>query len=139
LAISIDRLTDVITVEQADCSHVTGTLYTFDTEAFWFTLKGLEASEEGIVFDDVQSHNPEYTVVGITYAQKIEIISPFSVTFTPDSQWTVILTGSNNNIFDVENGILNQNQVQVIPGNSAGLIKVDDDLKRVINLLLAKV
>lgn len=32
------------------------------------------------------------------------------------------LEGSNNNIWDVENGILNQNQVQVIPTNSAGLI-----------------
>ena len=33
-----------------------------------------------------------------------------------------MLVGSNNNLFDVENGILNQNYVQVIPGNSAGLI-----------------
>lgn len=31
------------------------------------------------------------------------------------------LVGSNNNFFDVENGILVQNSVQVIPTNSAGL------------------
>ena len=33
--------------------------------------------------------------------------------------------GSNNNIFDIENGILVQNQVQVIATNSAGNIVVE--------------
>ena len=48
-------------------------------------------------------------------------ITRLSITFE-DGQYSVRLAGSNNNFFDVENGILNQNQVQVIPGNAAGLI-----------------
>jgi hypothetical protein len=122
MAISINRLTSVITIPQADCTLISGTLYELDTEAFRDALKVLEASEEGIVFDDTHIHNTEVTVVGVTYARFIEMISPYSVTFTPDSQWSVRLAGSNNNLFDIENGILNQNQVQVIGQNAAGLI-----------------
>jgi hypothetical protein len=72
-------------------------------------------------FEDTHIHNTEVTVAGTTFARTIEIIAPYSITFE-DGQYTVILKGSNNNIFDVVNGILNQNQVQVVPTNSAGLI-----------------
>jgi len=48
-------------------------------------------------------------------------INGYNVTFE-NGLYSVMLVGSNNNLFDVENGILNQNYVQVIPGNSAGLI-----------------
>ena len=75
MALSIDRLTNIITVPKADLAHVIGTLYEHDTDAFWDELKALEAAEEGIVFVDAQSHNLEYTVVGITYAQKVEMIN----------------------------------------------------------------
>jgi hypothetical protein len=56
----------------------------------------------------------------------VEILAPYSVEFTPDSQYSVRLAGANNNIFDVEGGILVQNQVQVIPTNSAGLVVVGE-------------
>lgn len=122
MAISIDYgNTNVITVPQADLTLVSGTLYELDTNSFRQDLKTLEASEEGIVFPDTNSHNTEVTVAGTTFARLIEILSPYSVEFTPDSAWSTRLIGSNNNIFDVENGILQQNQVQVIPSNSAGL------------------
>jgi hypothetical protein len=69
---------------------------------------------------DTHQHNTEVTIAGITYARTIEIINGYSLEFE-DGQYTVIIEGSNNNFHDVLNGILVQNQVQVIPTNSAGL------------------
>jgi len=115
--------TNVISVPQSFLTLVSGTLYELDTDSFRSELKSLEAGEEGIVFPDTHIHNTEVTVAGTTFARTIEIISPYSVTFENGS-YTVRLEGSNNNIFDVENGILNQNTVQVIAQNSAGLITV---------------
>lgn len=122
MAISIDWPTGVISVPQADITFVSGTLYELDTDWFRLQLRTLEASEEGIPWAPTHTRNDAVTVAGTTIAQVIEIVNGYSVQFTPDSQWTVRLAGSNNNIFDVENGILVQNQVQVIPSNSAGLI-----------------
>jgi hypothetical protein len=99
MALSIDRTTSIITIPKADLTLVTGTLYELDTEAFWEELKAIEASEEGIVFIDSQDHNIEYTVVGVTYAQKVEIINGYQVEFE-NGTYSVRLTGSNNNIFD---------------------------------------
>ncbi len=123
MALSIDRLTNVIDVPQADLTLIAGSLYELDTDAFRLELKSIDDSEEGIVFDDTHLHNTEVTVAGTTFARTVEILSPYSVQFTPDSQYSVRLVGSNNNIFDVENAILVQNQVQLISNNSAGLIR----------------
>ena len=120
MAITINWITKVISVPQADITFVSGTLYELDTDWFRLQLKAIEASIEGMPFDDTHQHNTSVTVAGTTYFRTIEIINGYSVEFTPDSQWSVRLVGSNNNIFDVENGILVQNQVQVIPTNSAG-------------------
>ena len=100
-------------------------IYVLDTLAFWYDLKAIEASEEGIVFGDTQSHNDPYTIVGVTYADAIQMIA--KVTFsphTPNEDWTVSLVGSNNNLFDVDAGILvPPGHLTLIPGNSAGLIQ----------------
>jgi hypothetical protein len=122
MAITVNWATKVITVPQADLTFISGTLYEMDTDVFRLALKNLEDAEAGMPFLDTHRHNTQVTVAGTTFARSIEIINGYSVTFTPDAQWTVRLVGSNNNIFDVGNGILNQNQVQVIPTNSAGLI-----------------
>ena len=121
MAISIDWATKVISVFQVDLTPISGTLYEMDTDQFRKDLKSLEDGEEGMPFDDTHQHNTEVTVAGVTYARFIEIINGYSITFE-DGQYSVRLAGSNNNFFDVENGILNQNQVQIIPGNAAGLI-----------------
>ena len=121
MALSLDPATKIISVPQADLSHVTGTLYSCDTNQLRKDITDLLASENYIWMDDAYNHNTEVTVAGVTYARTLEFINGYSIKFTPDSQWTVRLEGSNNNIFDVENGILVQNQVQVIPTNSAGL------------------
>ena len=121
-----------INVPQGDLSHISGTLYELDTDAFWDDIKALEAAETGIVFQDTQSHNSEYTVAGVTYASKVEILNAsnssntdvYEVFFDPDTQYSVTLTGSNNNIFDIQNAILANTTTQVLPQNSAGLISV---------------
>jgi hypothetical protein len=121
MPISIDWGTKVISVPQSYLTNITGTLYELDTNQFRLDLKALEDDEAGMPFPDTHRHNTEVTVVGVTYARVIEIINDYSITFE-DGQYSVRLAGSNNNFFDVENGILNQNQVQVIAQNAAGLI-----------------
>lgn len=123
MALSVNWSTGVITVPQADLTLVTGTLYEHDTDAFRLELRSLEASVAGMPWPDTHTHNTEVTVAGITYARVIEIINGYSIEYE-DGSYSVRLAGSNNNIFDVENGILVQNQVQVIAQNSAGLISV---------------
>lgn len=122
MALNIDLNTFTFMMDQSDFTLISGTLYSADTYSMWLALKAWEASEEGIVYPDAQKHGSEVTVAGTTFARTIELLPPYNGTFAPDSQWTVRLEGSNNNFFDVENGILNQNQVQVISTNSAGLI-----------------
>ena len=123
MALTVTWGTKVINVLQADLTPVSGTLYELDTDQFRKDLKNLEDGEDGMPFPDTHKHNTEVTVAGVTYARFIEIINGYSITFQ-DGQYTVRLVGSNNNFFDVENGILNQNQVQIIAGNAAGLITV---------------
>ena len=122
MAMTIDWPNKVISVPQGDLTLVSGTLYEMDTESYFRTeLMALADDADGMAWPIPYQHNTEVTVAGTTFARTIEIINGYTVQFTPDSQWTVRLTGSNNNIFDVGGGILVQNQVQVIPGNSAGL------------------
>jgi hypothetical protein len=123
VAITIDPLTSIISVPQADMTFVSGTFYRLPTETlFRAAVNAILASEDGIVFDDAINHNTEVTVAGVTYARFIEVINGYSVQMTPDAQFTVELTESNNNLHDVGAGILVQNQVQVLTTNSAGLI-----------------
>jgi len=79
------------------------------------------ASELPVVADTTHLHNTEVTVAGTTFARTVEIINGYSVEFE-NGAYSIRFTGANNNIFDVENGILVQNTVQIISNNSAGLI-----------------
>ena len=123
MAFAVDPLTYVVSVPQSDLTFVSGTLYNHDTDAFRLELKSWEDSEEGIHQPKTHDHNTEVVIGGITYARAIEILAPYTIEYE-DGQYTVILQGSNNNIWDVAGGILVQNQVQIIPTNSAGLIVV---------------
>jgi hypothetical protein len=119
---TVDWMSGEVTIPQGDLTFVSGTFYTGDTDALRILMKEEEASETGIVFPDITRHNTEVgPIVGVTYARTIEVINGYNLTFSPNSEWTVQLEGSNNNMWDVAGGILNQNQVQVIPTNSAGL------------------
>lgn len=122
MPISIDWGARVIHVPQSYLQLVSGTLYDLDTEQFRNDLKDLEDDDVGMSFPDTHRHNTTVTVAGTTYARFIEIINGYSVEFE-DGAYSIRLQGSNNNIFDIDGGVLVQNQVQVIPGNSAGLIQ----------------
>lgn len=122
MAITLDPATKVYSIPQADLTLVTGTLYSADTNVLRKAMMALLASENYIWMKDSFNHNTEQVVAGVTYARALTTLNGFSYTFTPDSQWSVRLEGSNNDFFDIEAGFLNQNQVQVIPTNSAGLI-----------------
>ncbi len=130
MALTLDPATKVITIPQADLTPVIGTLYELDTDAFRKDVFTLLASEPYIWMADAFVHNTEVTVAGVTYARFIEFINGFSIEFE-NLTYSVRLAGSNNNIFDVENGILVQNLVQVIAQNSAGLV-VTAETDRVI-------
>jgi len=126
MTVSIDHSTRVITVQQGDLTLVSGTLYEHNTETFRQTVNDLMDDEAGIVLPDWAVRNAPVTVAGTTFAQTIEVVNGFSVEYDDaPGAYSVRLAGSNNNLFDVENGILAQNLVQVISTNSAGLVKVD--------------
>ena len=122
----IDRATHIIKVFKADTfmTLIIGTLYEMDTDGFRLALKDDEDGVDGMGALKTHDHFAPYTVAGVTYAQKFEILAPYSLEFE-DGQYSVRLVGSNTNLFDVEAKKLVQNQVQVIAQNSAGLISVD--------------
>jgi hypothetical protein len=123
MAISVHPIDFIIHVLQADLTPISGTLYELDTDWFRLQLKDWEADggqTGGATFQKTHNHNTEVEIAGVTYIRAINILAPYSVEFE-DGQYTVILSGSNNNIFDVGNGFLIQNQVQIISTNSAGL------------------
>lgn len=123
MALTFDYATFTITIPQSDLTLVQGTLYEADTNQIRLDIAAEQASERGAWAPTAFTHNTEVTVAGTTFARLIEIISPWSLEFE-DGTYSVRLAGSNNNYFDVENGILNQNMVQVISNNSAGLVVV---------------
>ena len=119
MAITVDWNTLVITIPQSYLTFISGTLYELDTDQFRLDLHAIEAGPIGIAFPDAHQHTTQYTIAGVTYARAIAIINGYTITFE-DGQYAVRLAGSNNDLFD--EGILNRNQVSVIPTNSAGLI-----------------
>lgn len=124
MALSLDPATKLITIPQADLTFISGALYVLDTNQFKQDVMALLASESYIWMDDAFIHNTEVTVAGTTFARTIEFINGYSIQFEDTGgAYTVRLEGSNNNIFDVENGILIPTSlVTVVPTNSAGLI-----------------
>ena len=130
MAISVNPITHIITIPQADLTLVSGTLYNHDTNAFRLELKSWEDSVEGMVQPKTHEHNTQVTIAGVTYARTIKILPPYSIQYQ-NGTYTVVLINSNNNMFDVANGILVQNQVQVVPTNSAGQIVVGGDIAAV--------
>ena len=124
MALTINYTSRIIEVPQADLTFVSGTLYELDTNQFKKDVMAILAAENHIWMPDAFIHNTEVTVAGTTFARTIEFINSYSITFEDTgAQYSVRLIGSNNNIFDVENNILNPtDKVTIISGNSAGLI-----------------
>jgi hypothetical protein len=123
MALTLNPATKEFTILQADLTFVSGTVYDLDTDQFRKDAMTLCASEDYIWMPNPYNHNPEVTIVGTTYARTVEFINGYNITFE-NNTYSVRLQGSNNNIFDVDNGILNPSgNVTIISGNSAGLIK----------------
>lgn len=122
MAISINWITKVIDVPQSYLTFVSGILYELDVDQFRLDLKDIEDSEEGVPFEDTHRHNAAVTLSGVTYAQTFEIINGYTITFEDiGSHYTVRFAGANHNIADVTNF----DRVNLVIGNSAGLIVVD--------------
>ena len=122
MPLTVDWPNKLITVPQGDLTLISGTLFSMDTENYFRqSLMALMDDADGIAYDTPMSHFRAPTIAGIDYGRFIEVINGYMVQFTPNSPWSVILNGSNNNIWDIQGGVLVQNQVQVIPTNSAGL------------------
>lgn len=129
MALTIDPSLKRVTIPQADLTFVSGSLYTFDTLQYMRDLNALLDDENYIWMDDAFVHNTEVSILGTTYARQILNANGWSLTFE-NTAMSVQYSGSNNDLFDSENGILiNQPLVNVIGTNSAGLInapKLDD-------------
>lgn len=123
MTISIDWASKIISIPKIDTILVDSgppEIRSINLETFRETLKNLEASEEGQVFDDTHFHVTEKTLQGDTYARMIEFINGYTVEFE-DGQYTVRPYGANSNISDVKV----QNQVSIDTRNSGGLIRLD--------------
>lgn len=116
MAISIDWLTKIIYVPQSFLTLISGSAYSLDTNDFRLALTDIEDSEVGVTFSPTHRHNTVVSLSGVSYAQVIEILAPYTITFE-DGMYSVSLVGSNNNISDV----VNLNQVSIRSNNSAGL------------------
>lgn len=128
MPISVNPVTKVIDVPQSYLTVVTpGVLFELDTDQFRRDLRAWEATEAGRTEDRTHDHNPEYTVAGVTYARKVELINGYRWRLEDTgAHYTCRLAGSNNNLFDVANGVfIPHGNVTLIPGNSAGLQTVN--------------
>src|SRR3990172_4759910 len=104
MALSVNWNTKVISVPQSYLTFLSGTLYELDTNQFRLDVLDI-MDTEGIAYPDPIRHNTEVTVAGVTFARTIEIINGYTVEFDPaPGHYQVVLTGSNNNIF--EEGVL---------------------------------
>jgi len=120
MTVSIDWGTKVIYVPQSDLTPKGGVLYELDLNWFRIQLRDLEDNEAGIPFLMTHRHNTEVLLSGVIYARTVEIINDYTVEFE-DGQYVVSCVGANHNLADVKVA----NQVSLIIGNAAGLIKVE--------------
>ncbi len=117
MTITVNEVTKVISIPQADLTPLGGGIFTQDTQAFRLELRDWESSTPGAWRSITHKHNLGVTVGGTILAPVIEIINGYTLTYE-DGQYRVIFLGSNNNFVDVAN----VNQVSLVPTNSAGLI-----------------
>mgnify|MGYP003399053046 CR=1 FL=1 len=79
MSISIDWGNKIILIPKTYLTYVNGSNYILDTNQFRLTLRELEASENGIVFDETHNHNTEINIGGLTLARTVEIINGYTI------------------------------------------------------------
>lgn len=119
MALSVNALTRVIYIPQADLISLGGGKFQHDLNAFRLELKDWEDSPEGMDFPDTHRHETQSILSGVTYARKVEIINGYTVEYE-NGTYQVECVGANHNVADVK--VINS--VSLIIGNSAGLISV---------------
>jgi len=119
---TVNWFTKIIDVPISDLTLVSGTRYSLLMQDFLIEIRRLESGfMDGLWAPQILLHNnPKLDFAGADYAGFDEIFNGYEVAF--DTLATrVDLIGSNNNIID----IMVVNGVSVVPGNSAGLQKVN--------------
>ena len=121
MAISVNPITKVISIPQADLTLVSGTLYELNLNTLRLWLKEWEYSVEGIVQTKTNDHASEFDLGTFVLGRSFKILPPYSIEFE-NGAYTVNLLDAHANVSDVASGILVQNQVQVIPPQLPGLV-----------------
>lgn len=126
MTVSVNCATKVITLDNSDATLFTETgvgtdIFVLDIEVLRQQLKDWEDGLVGMAMPDTHSRNAPVTLSGVTYAQTLEIINGYTITFTPNTAWRVRCEGANHNIADV----MNVNSVSIEIANSAGLQVVE--------------
>lgn len=120
MAISVNCATKVVSVPLADLTPISTGIYGLTVESLRLWLKDWEDSETGMAMPDTHRRNAPVTLSGATYAQTLEIVNGYTITFENGS-YRVRMSGGNHNVADV----MNPNSVSIEIGNSAGLIVVE--------------
>lgn len=120
MAIDVNWVTKVIFVPKADTTLIQASpeIREFDVLQFHLDLRTIQAAE-GQLYPTTHNHITGPVLSGTQYADVVEVLNPYTVEFE-DGQYTVKVTGANNNIVDVKVA----NQVSVATENSAGLIAI---------------
>lgn len=125
MAPTIDWPTGVITIPKSDSTLLQATPVerrSLDLTQLILDIRALESGDAGRPFPIVARYTSSSTLAGTEFASQLQINSEYySVTFENGS-YQLVLDGANSNITDV----LNLNNVQVIPQNSAGLVSLTE-------------
>ena len=97
----------------------------------WLRLqcKAYEASEEGMAFDDLHTHDTQVTMGGITYARFVEFNSDYRFIIQDaglSGDWYCLIVGAQNNLQDVLGSPAGSDKMISIGTNSPGLINVTE-------------
>jgi len=119
LNLSIDWATYTINIARADMLLLQSNpieVRQLDLTELHVALRALEDDALGMVHPSTHNYKGPTTISGVTLAQVVEVLDPYSVTFE-DGQYAVNVTNGNSNIADK----VNINNVGVRTANSAGL------------------
>jgi len=113
---SVNWTSKVITIHKADMVHNGGVDYELQMADFHDKIRQLEYEfDEGMSQVQILEFTPVKVISGVTYAAFYEVINGYTVTFEDDT-YKVVITGGNNNVYD----IYNVNSVSVGSYGSAG-------------------
>jgi len=124
MTITVNPITGVIYVPKVDTVLVQASpteIRQLDLNIFRLALRDIEEDVHMRPWPRTHDHNADVTVGGVTLADVLEILEPYTVTFE-DGQYAVNLVGANSNVGDR----INVNQVSVRSANSAGLVALTD-------------